>query len=355
MAKDYYHILGLQRNASKEDVKRAFRKLAHQFHPDKQGGNEAKFKEVSEAYSILSDEKKRAEYDSYGHVFGGGSQGADARGFDFSGFQGAAGFEEFDLGNIFGGFNDIFGGNRAEVSRGRDISIDLEISFRDAVFGSERNILIAKLSTCLACTGTGAQKGSTMETCTTCNGNGKVRETRNSILGTFTNVRTCSVCNGFGKIPKEKCSSCRGLGVLRREEEISVTIPPGLDEGEVIRLGGMGEAIAGGTAGDLYVKVHVIQDPVFRKEGSNLVMPLDIKLTDALIGAEYPLMTFDGKITVKIPSGVSFGEVLRIRGKGVPMGHGRRGDLLIKLIIKLPNKLSRHAKKLLEDLRGEGI
>ncbi|HEY4517267.1 MAG TPA: molecular chaperone DnaJ [Candidatus Paceibacterota bacterium] len=356
MAKDYYQVLGIARGATKDDIKKAFRKLAHQYHPDKQGGDEAKFKEVSEAYSILSDEKKRAEYDSYGHVFGGG-QGTQGGGFDFSGFN-AAGFEDLDLGSIFGEFGDLFGtqgGGRARQKRGRDISIDLEIPFREAIFGIERKILLAKLGECQVCKGTGAKEKTEFITCSTCNGNGKIRETRNSIFGTFTNVRLCTVCNGTGKIPKEKCQTCRGAGVLRREEEITVTIPPGLDNGEVIRLGGMGEAVQGGASGDLYIKVHVLSHHVFQKEGSNLVMPLQIKLSDALLGMEYPVDTFDGTITVKIPSGVSFGEVLRVRGKGVPIDRGRRGDLLIKIIIQLPNKLSKKAKELLEGLREEGI
>jgi len=354
MAKDYYTILGIEKSASKDDIKKAFRKLAHQFHPDKKGGDEAKFKEVSEAYSVLSDDKKRAEYDSYGRVFGGGAGGPQG-GFDFSGFN-TQGFEDIDLGSIFGDFGDLFGGGgRARQKRGRDISIDLEIPFRDAVFGSERKILLAKLSKCQTCNGSGAKEGTELITCATCNGNGKIRETRSSVFGTFTNVRLCQSCNGIGKVPKEKCSTCRGLGVLRREEEVTVTIPPGLDNGEVIRLGGMGEAVAGGTAGDLYIKVHVLSHPVFQKEGSNLVMPLNIKLSDALLGAEYKVNTFDGDITVKIPNGITFGEVLRVRGKGVPVERNRRGDLLIRVAIKLPTKLSKKAERLIDELRGEGV
>ena len=353
MAKDYYNILGVERNASKEDIKKAFRKLAHQYHPDKQGGDEERFKEASEAYSVLSDDKKRAEYDSYGHTFGGG--GAPGGGFDFSGFQGA-GFEDIDLGSIFGEFGDLFGGaGRSRQKRGRDISIDLEIPFRDSIFGVERKILIAKLSQCQTCRGSGAKEGTEFITCKTCNGNGKIRETRASVFGTFANVRACNACGGTGKIPREKCGTCRGQAVVRREEEITVQIPSGLDDGEMIRLGGMGEAVAGGASGDLYVKVHVLPHPVFRKEGANLVMTLDVKLSDALLGGDYPVKTFDGDITVKIPSGISFGEVLRVRGKGVPLERGRRGDLLIRLAIKLPNKLSKRARDMLENLRTEGI
>src|SRR3989344_8608709 len=347
MAKDYYQILGIERGASKDDIKKAFRKLAHQYHPDKQGGNESKFKEVSEAYSILSDDKKRAEYDSYGRVFGGGG---GAGGFDFTGFEGMN-FEDLDLGSIFGDFGDIFARGRERQKRGRDISINIEVPFRDAIFGVERKILLSKLSTCDTCKGTGAKTGTEMITCTTCNGNGKIRETRTSIFGTFTNVRACGVCSGRGKTPAEKCSSCRGHGIYRREEEVSVVIPPGLDDGEVIRLGGAGEASAGGASGDLYIKVHVLPHPLFRKEGANLVMPLNIKLSDALLGVDYTINTFDGDVVVKIPAGISFGELLRIRGKGVPIERNKRGDLLIKINIKLPSKISRTAKKFIEQLR----
>lgn len=351
-AKDYYSILGVGRGANKEDIKKAFRKLAHQYHPDKQGGNEAKFKEVSEAYSVLSDDKRRAEYDSYGRVFG--DTGPGGAGFDFSGFEGT-GFENFDFGSVFGDLGDLFGGGRPRQRRGRDISLDLEIQFRDAVFGAERKLLIGKLSACEQCGGSGAKAGTELITCKTCNGNGKIRETRNTVFGAFAHVRACDVCLGTGKVPKERCGSCRGLGVLRREEEITVAIPPGLDDGEVIRLGGMGEAAPGGVSGDLYIKVHVHAHPVFRKEGANLAMNLTVKLSDALLGAEYPVKTFDGDLTVKIPPGVGFGEVLRVRGKGVPLERGRRGDLLIHLAITLPRKLSRRAEELIEKLRDEGV
>jgi|TARA_Y100000310_G_scaffold345555_1_gene466521 molecular chaperone DnaJ len=352
MAKDYYNILGVDKKASKDDIKQAFRKLAHKYHPDKANGDEAKFKEASEAYAVLSDEKKRAEYDSYGRVFGDSSQGFG--GFDFSGFQGQ-GFQDFDFGDIFGDLGDIFGGGRAHTKRGRDISIDLEIQFRDSVFGTDRKMLVTKTSHCDTCTGTGAKKGTEFETCKTCNGNGKIHETRSSFIGTFSSVKACGACIGTGKVPKEKCGTCRGQGVLRQEEEISVSIPAGINNGEMIRLSGAGEAIQGGVPGDLYVKVHVHTDPTFRKEGDNLVMDLNVKLTDAILGSTYTISTFDGDINVKVPAGISFGELLRVRGKGVVVGKGKRGDLLIRLTIKLPQHVSRKAKKAIEELREEGI
>lgn len=357
MSKNYYDILGLTKTASKEDIKKAFRKLAHKFHPDKKGGDANKFKEVNEAYSVLSDDKKRAEYDSYGRVFsgaGGAGPGPDMGGFDFSGFTGGqAGFEDFNIGDIFG---DIFGGGAGgRVARGRDISIDIELTFAESVFGAERKVLITKTSRCETCHGNGGKPGTEMKTCETCNGKGRVHETRRSFFGSISTTRSCETCHGSGKIPKEKCATCHGAGIVRRQEEIAISVPPGIDDGEMIRLSGMGEAIAGGVAGDLYVKVHVKRHPFLRKEGANLTTDLNVKLSDALLGADYTVHTLDGDITLKIPENVSFGEVLRVRGKGVPVEKNRRGDLLVRINITFPGKLSKTARGLLEDLRKEGI
>ncbi len=354
MDKDYYRILGVDKKASKDDVKKAFHKLAHKYHPDKQGGDAAKFKEISEAYSVLGDEKKRAEYDSYGRVFSGGG-GDSGAGFDFSGFSGN--FADFgvDLGDIFGNVftGGGFGGTR--TPRGRDISVDIEVSFREAIFGARRNLMLAKQAVCDTCTGSGAKPGTSMETCSRCNGSGKVRDSKSSILGTFTMVQTCSACHGNGKIPKEKCSTCRGEGVLRRQESVDIMIPPGIENGEMIRLSGGGEAVKGGVSGDLYIKVHVATDPLFRKEGQNLLRDLQIKLSDALLGTTYKVKTLDGDVDVSIPPGASHGEIIRLKGKGVPSGKSKRGDLLLRIVISLPSKLSKSAKGLIEKLREEGI
>ncbi len=354
MTKDYYAVLGVDRGASKEDIKKAFRKLAQKYHPDK-GGDETRFKEITEAYAVLSDDKKRREYDSYGRTFAGG--GADATGgVDFSNFTNGAPFGEFDFSDIFSGFGDIFGGGaRARTARGRDISIDIEVSFKEAVLGTTRSVLLAKISACDACGATGAKRGTVMDTCATCGGSGRIHETRNSILGTFATVRVCHDCEGAGKVPKEKCPVCHGHGVLRREEETLIKIPAGIDNGEMIRLPGQGEAIKGGAPGDLYVKVHVKPDPVFRKEGLNLVMDLPIKLTDALLGTAVTLTLVDGKkVEVKIPPLSRAEEVLRVRGKGVSNDAGR-GDLLIHVSIALPRKISTQAKKAINQLKEEGL
>lgn len=362
MAKDYYNVLGVDRRATSDDIKKAFRKLAHKYHPDKGGTDESKFKEITEAYSILSDDKKRREYDTYGQAFPGGGAGAGGQGgnpfggFDFSQFQQGfgGGGVEFDFGDIFG---DVFGGGRqARTPRGRDISIDLEIPFKDAVFGTDRTVLIGKVSTCDLCKGNGAKPGTELETCVTCNGSGRVHETRNSILGQFSSVRACTICEGTGKVPKEKCPECKGHGTRRKEEEIKINIPVGIDNGEMIRLPQQGEAIKAGVAGDLYVKVHVKPHATFRRDGDNLIMDLPVKLTDALLGTTVPIETLEGKtLEVKIPVMKNAEELLRVAGKGIPMGGNHRGDLIIRLEVALPHKLSGKAKKSVEDLKSEGL
>lgn len=358
--KDYYGILGVSKGAADEDIKKAFRKLAHKYHPDKKDGNEAKFKEASEAYAVLSDKKRRAEYDTYGRTFAGGGTGNGSMGgFDFSGFeQGFEGFEDMDFGDIF---SEIFGGaggtRRApQTRRGRDISIDIELSFKEAVFGVERRVLITKTVACDRCGGSGAQSGAKMTTCNRCGGKGTVRETRNTFFGAVATARECEQCHGGGKVPSELCATCTGSGITRRQEEIKIAIPAGIENGEMIRMPGRGEAVAfGGAPGDLYVKIHVKNDSRFSREGSTLATTLSIKLTDALLGGEYTVPTLDGEVVVKIPAGISHGEILRVRGKGVPNTRGERGDLHVRIAISHPTQLSRAARKLVEDLRKEGI
>ncbi len=361
MAKDYYNVLGVDKKATQDDIKKAFRKLAHKHHPDK-GGTDEKFKEITEAYSVLSDEKKRREYDAYGQSFPGGAPRGGSQGFggfDFNGFQQGFGNGgvDFDFGDIFG---DIFGGSRGgsqgRMPRGRDISIDLEVPFKDAIFGTTRTVLIAKVTTCDICHGNGSKPGTELETCKVCNGAGQVHETRNSILGQFTSVRPCVACDGVGKIPKEKCSECRGHGVKRREVEMKITIPAGIDNGEMIRMPQQGEAVKTGIAGDLYVKIHVKPHATFRRDGSNLLMDLPVKMTDALLGTTVTIETLEGKVLeVKIPPMKKAEEHLRVAGKGIPADGARRGDLIIRLEVALPHKLSSAVKKVVEDLKSEGL
>jgi len=359
MSKDYYQTLGLEKGASKDEVKKAFRKLAGKYHPDKKTGDEAKFKEISEAYAVLGNEKKKAEYDTYGHSFNGASGGAgggQAGGFNWSDFQQQAGQQggfEFDMNDIFG---DMFGGGRSRQARGRDISIDIELAFEDAVFGVTRKVLLTKNSTCSHCDGTGGKKGTEMSDCTTCNGQGKVREVRQSLMGQVQTVRECNVCNGKGKVPKETCGHCAGAGVARKEEEIEINIPAGIENGEMIRMTGQGEAIPSGTAGDLYIKIHVKRHKTILREGTTLHSDLHVKLSDALLGSTYKVETLDDPVDIKIPAGITHGEKLRIKAKGVPQGqNGTRGDFMVRIIIDLPQKLSRKARKLVEELKEEGI
>lgn len=355
MAKDYYQLLGVNKTATKEEIKKAFHKLAHKHHPDKAGGDEARFKEINEAYQVLSDDQKRRQYDTYGDAFGGGGPGPEG----FGGFSGGFG-DGVDLGDIF---NDFFGGGfasaggRGGVERGRDISVDIELSFEESIFGVTKTIHLGKTSLCDTCTGSGAKPGTKMKKCTSCDGKGQITEMRRSFLGNFATTRTCDHCHGKGEIPEEKCTTCSGLGVLKKQEEISINVPGGIRSGEMLRMSGKGEAVARGIPGDLYIRVHAKAHKTYRREGNNLVMDLEVKLSDALLGAKYTIKTLDEKdVEVKIPEGVKFGDILRLKDRGVPgAGRGKTGDILINVKIKTPAKLSGKAKKLVEELRGEGI
>jgi molecular chaperone DnaJ len=357
--KDYYNVLGIDKGASKDDIKKAFYKLAAKYHPDKKGGDEAKFKEINEAYQTLSDEKKRKEYDTYGQTFNGqGPQGGGFGGFggfnqgDFSDMQ----FDFGDLGDIFG---DMFGGagGSSRQKRGRDISLEIDVPFTEAVFGTERNVLISKVSTCATCTGNGAKVGTKKKTCTTCNGQGKVHDVKRTFMGNFQTVNTCSACNGVGQIPEEKCSDCKGYGVYSKREEINIAVPAGISNGEMIRMSGMGEAVAQGVTGDLYVKINVTSHKLWKREGNDLVITHEIKLTDALLGVKHSIDGLDASIDIEIAPGAQAGEVLRVKGRGVPHVHekGRRGDVLVKLSIAMPKKLSKKAQAYIEGLKEEGL
>lgn len=378
--KDYYKTLGVEKGASKDDVKKAFRKMAHQYHPDKTKNDPAssqKFKDASEAYSVLSDDNKRAQYDRFGSAGPGGAgfsggNGAggfggfnpqDFGGFDFSGFQqggNGQGFE-FDLGDIFGEF---FGGGRAggrgsarraAEERGSDISIDLTISFEESIFGAGKDFVVTKVSKCLTCSGSGAEKGATKEKCKVCHGQGRVNEQRRSFLGVFNTAKICDNCHGQGEVPSIKCSTCHGTGVQERPQKITINIPSGIEDGQTLRMTGMGEAVPFGVSGDLYAKIHVRPHQHIRKEGLNLITELNIKLTQALTGDEINLKTLDGDLSLKIPEGTNNGDILRLKGKGVPSSDNKRGDLLVKIGVNMPKKLSRDARKMLEELKREGL
>lgn len=359
MKKDYYEILGISKNASKDEIKKAFHKAAHKYHPDKNNGDDKQFKEVNEAYQTLSDDSKRAQYDRFGsgyQQYGGGAGGFDPSGFDFSGFQNGGGFDMGDLGDIF---SDFFGGGqssqRSQHRRGRDMSTEISISFEESMFGVEKEIVIPKTAHCDTCHGKGFEKDTKVKTCGVCNGKGQVRENRQTILGVIATTRVCDSCHGEGEIPETRCHTCKGNGVVQKQESISIKIPEGINNGEMVRLTGMGEAVKKGTSGDLYVRVHVAPHKQFKRDGQNLVYTLSIKITDALLGGEYTIETLEGPLKVKIPQGIHHGEILRVKDKGVPSGRSKRGDLLIPIKITIPTKLSKKEKTLIESLKEEGL
>ncbi|MCX6716591.1 MAG: DnaJ domain-containing protein [Candidatus Taylorbacteria bacterium] len=373
MGKDYYKILGVDKSASKDDVKKAFRKLAHEYHPDKKGGNDAKFKEISEAYSVLGDDAKRKQFDTFGSAGpgfnpnngAGGFNAQDFNGFDFSGFtqsgfggQNGQGFE-FDLGDIFGEFFGGRGGRNHE-KRGNDISVDIEITFAESVFGVDKIITLTRPTVCDICKGTGGKPGTGMKTCDVCKGKGKVNEVRRSIFGNISTTHVCENCQGAGQIPEVICTECKGEGVRTKREDIKVHIPAGIDSGEMVKLNSFGEGISKGKSGDLYVRAHIKPHNIFKKDGMNLVMDLNIKLTTAITGDEISIETLDGPLIVKIPEGINHGEILRVKGKGVlnerhGLSSARRGDLMIKIFITIPKRVSKTASKLIEELKKEGI
>lgn len=356
MAKDYYATLGVSKSASKDEIKKAFRTLAHKYHPDKKDGNAEKFKEVNEAYSILSDDQKRAQYDQFGSAGPGFNPGAGGFnpndfGFDFSGFGGNGGVE-FDLGDLFG---DFFGGGQrgGKQRRGADLRVDMDLTFEESVFGTEKKIYVSKTSPCIKCHGTGGEPGAGEQNCGNCDGKGKVTESRRSMFGNFATTKTCPTCNGKGKVPKEKCKHCKGAGVEYKQEEILVRVPAGIENGESLEIPGKGEAIQNGPSGNLYVYLSVKPHPHFKKEGNNLIADLKVKLSTTLLGGEVEFKMLDGIITVSVPEGIKHGEVLRVKGKGVPDHRRGKGDLYLKVIIDTPKKLSKTSRKLIEQLRDE--
>lgn len=368
MAKsNYYDILGVKKEASKDEIKKAFYKLASKHHPDK-GGDEAKFKEASEAYSVLSDDKKRKEYDMYGQSFAGNgpqSGGFDPNGFDFSQFtKGFGGFGngdfqnvEFDMSDFGDIFGDMFGfgGGRPAKRRGRDLSIDIEVTFKESIFGTERKVVVPKVSTCKTCTGTGGDTTKGKETCKKCNGAGRVTEQRRTFMGTLQSVRECDGCDGSGQTFKSNCHDCKGKGVVNTRDEVQIVVPVGINNGDMLKVVGMGEAIKGGSAGDMYVKVRVESDKNWRREGMDIVTTHNIKLSDALLGATHTIDGMDGPISIDIKEGVNTGDILTIKGRGVPSKDKWRGDALIKINVLMPKKMSTNVRKIIESLKEEGL
>ncbi len=365
MAKDYYKALGVPRNATKDDIKKAYRKLAHQHHPDKQGGSEAKFKELNEAYQVLGDESKRAQYDQFGTVFEQGGRGPGQAGFEWApgaGFGGFGADGDFDFSDIF---EDVFAGfgfgggmdTRRRSRKGRDIQIELGIPFEEIIFGGRHHVELNKISACEHCHGSGAEPGANMVKCGSCEGRGRVEKTQRTFLGALSQIVICPVCQGRGEIPETACRECGGKGALKRLESLEIFIPKGVEDGEVLRISGKGEASNwSGVPGDLYVKVRVTPHTMLRRQGNDLIMTLPIKFTQAALGDAVDIRTPDSEIKLKIPEGTESGDILKVRGKGVPMSRGYgRGDLLVEIKVLTPRHLSKKAKEAIEKLREEGV
>lgn len=357
MAKDYYNVLGIAKTATEDEIKKAYRKLAHQYHPDKTGGDDKKFKEINEAYQVLSDKQKRAQYDRFGTADPMGGQGGFRGGFGFDPSQ----FSDMgDLGDvmesIFEGFG--VGPRRKTYEKGADLEIHEEITLEDAFRGVAKVLKLRVLSQCEKCKGNGAEPGSGFEKCPTCNGRGEIRVEKRSFFGTFSQVATCEKCHGTGEIPKKPCSVCHGSGRVEAARDVKVDLLPGIEDGQLIKIKGAGEAGERGTAaGDLYVRVRVKPHPIFERHGVNLIVSREANVIDLLLGKKIEVPTIEGKkIMVEVPAGFNLKENLRVPGEGMPhfggsvFSAGGRGDLYISFIIKAPKKLDGKARKALEEM-----
>lgn len=343
--RDYYEILGVRREATLEEIKKSYRKLAFQYHPDrnKEKEAEARFKEVNEAYEVLSDPQKRASYDRYGHA--GVDGGGFARGFD--------GFE-------FGGFGDIFdaffGGTtrrrRPAAERGSDIRLNLEISFEEAAFGCEKEITVERLEICSVCHGIGSEPGKDPITCPNCGGVGEVRRTQHGLFGQFTNISTCEQCRGTGRLITHPCKQCRGTGMERRIRKLALNIPAGVDTGMMVRLAGEGNCgTGGGPPGNLFVVLTVAEHPYFRRDGADVIYDLPLNFAQAALGGEVDVPTLDGDFTLKIPAGVQHGGIFRIKGAGaVQLNKQSRGDQVVVVHVVTPTQLDKEQKELFRKL-----
>ncbi|MEA1926401.1 MAG: molecular chaperone DnaJ [Patescibacteria group bacterium] len=364
MAKDYYDILNVPKDASEEDIKRAYRKLAHKYHPDKKSGDEGKFKEVNAAYQVLSDKQKRTQYDQFGHAFDQGGAGG------FSGFDGFQDSSGKGFGFDFGkkqGFEDIFsdifssagfGSKNVEPQEavGSDIAVDVEITFEEMAKGVEKQIDLYKRVLCSACDGTGAENKET-KTCSACNGNGKVEKTTRSFFGTFSQIILCTECSGKGVIPIKKCRKCGGDGVVRDYQKIKVNVPAGIEDGQTIRITGYGEMPRrGGRAGDIFVTIHIQDHPEFKRVGDDIHSKVNIAYSQAVLGGKLSVNTIEGPVKIKITQGTQSGDIFKIRGKGIRrIGRMGIGDHLTEIQVSTPEHLSREQKEAVKLLNRLGL
>ncbi|HEX8422092.1 MAG TPA: molecular chaperone DnaJ [Pyrinomonadaceae bacterium] len=351
--KDYYELLGVGRNATEQELKSAYKRLAIRYHPDKNPGDaeaEEMFKEVAEAYSVLSNAEQRARYDRFGHA--GVSSSAAGAGGNW-GAQGFGGIEDilgdlFGFGDVFGGRAGAGGGRRSAAQRGADLRYDLEITLEEAAEGMTAQLRIPRLETCETCTGTGAKSGTQPETCSTCSGAGQVRYQQ----GFFSVARTCGACRGTGRLVKNPCETCKGAGRVERERQMEVKVPAGVETGSRLRITGEGEGGAsGGGAGDLYVVIHVKEHEQFERQGSNLYAAVPVTFAQAALGSEIMVKTLAGEQPLKIPAGTQTGTVFRLKGHGMPVLGGRgHGDLFVSVALRTPTTLTREQRRLLEEL-----
>lgn len=377
MGKDYYKILGVEKNATKEEIKKAFREKAHLYHPDKKDGDEKKFKELNEAYQVLGNEQKRQQYDQFGSTFD--QQGGFGGGMNWDDFMkyarqgGGATYSNVDfgdlgdiLGDLFGGgfsarggsaFGGGFGSRSKRTTRGHDIEVDLQLEFTEAVFGVEKTIELYKLVICDHCNGNGAEPGTKITECKTCQGKGQVQQMQRTILGNIQTVTVCPDCQGEGKSYETACKKCSGQGRVKEKKQIKIKVPAGIDNGMTIKMSGEGEAgIRGGRAGDLYIHIHVKADNYFKRQGDNIITQAEINFSQAALGDKISVKTVDGEVNLKIPAGIQSGKILILKGKGVArFNRSGRGDQLVEIIVKTPKNLSRNQKKLLTELNKEGI
>lgn len=356
--RDYYEVLGVAKGASDDEIKKAFRRKAIELHPDKEGGDETKFKEVNEAYEVLKDSQKRQRYDQFGHAGVGGASGDG--GNPFQGFGGQGHSVNFDFDDL-GGFGDLFGsffgggskqrGKRPE--RGRDVEMEMVLDFEEAIFGVETEVKLNLHDVCDHCKGTTVEPGHELVTCETCKGSGQEVRVAQTIFGNIQQAVTCQKCRGKGKIPEEKCSVCNATGTVRKDKNITVKIPAGIDDGATIRLSGYGESTANGNKGDLYVHIRVKPHKEFTREGELVLSKVHIDMVDAALGTEIDVHTVDGPVRMKIPAGTQTGTDFKLSGHGVPhLRSESRGAHIVTVIIDTPTKLSKEQKELLEQFKA---
>ncbi len=356
--RDYYEVLGVSKTASADEIKKAFRRLAVQHHPDKEGGNEDKFKEINEAYDVLKDSQKRQRYDQFGHAGVGGASGGGAGyggGNPFEGFNFNGQNVNFDFGGGFGDiFDQVFGGGgsrRQGPKRGRDVEVQLQLTFEEAIFGLQHEMTLDLEDNCEHCKGSTVEPGYSLKTCATCQGAGQQTRVMNSMFGPIQQTVPCSTCHGAGKLPEKVCTVCHGSGTQRKKQAVKVKIPAGIDDGATIRLTSHGEAIGGGEKGDLYIQIRVKAHKHFTREGDIILSEEHISMVDAALGTEIEVNTVDGPVRMKVPAGTQSGTDFKLSGHGVPhlRNEDKRGPHIVSILVDTPRKLSRKQRSLLEE------